>query len=149
MPGYHTDKDGEGRPNWLDDYIEFAADPLDKRTLGDFAQAVGVSDATLWRVRQKYRNEIAKEVEARRKQFLSEMRTKAYKSLYMKLQNDTNALKLFFQLSGDLVERSEVTDKSMMSREEKERKLTELLDSLAKKYEKPDSGQKPSTPEPK
>jgi hypothetical protein len=146
MPSSHVPKDSSGKPIWFDEFIEYSANPLDKRTYNQFAESVGVTDTTLWRYRNLYRDEISKEVEVRRKRFLTDLRSKAYKSLADKLSRDTNALKLFFQLSGDLVERTENTNINMMTREEKEKKLAELLAKLSNQFE---NGQKPNSSESK
>lgn len=137
MGSTHQPKDEEGKPIWHSEFIEYLADPQDKRTYAEFAESVGVAYITLWRYRQKWLDRINREVEAARRQYVSNLRSRAYKSLAQKLEHDTNALKLFFQLSGDLVERVE-NKVDMMTRDEKESKAREILEQLSKRMKEND-----------
>lgn len=122
-------KKGERAP-WHDLLIEYMSSPFDKRTWDQFAESVGTSDTTVYRYRMDNREQIAKEVELKRKQFISEMRSRAMKSLINKVDKaDVNALKLFFQLSGDLVERTEVKEVPLTP-EEKNARIMALLEGL-------------------
>lgn len=136
----------KSRAVWHEDLIEYLANPLDKRSFEAFAESIGVSHMTVFRYRKLHRDEISREVESIRKKFLSEGRNKAYKALYAKFDKDTNAIKLFFQLAGDLIERSENRTEILSPEDKKARieaALTKLLD------EAQNSGQKDSSSETK
>lgn len=140
-------KPGDRAP-YHDELIEYMSSPFDKRTWDQFAESVGVSDTTIYRYRMLNRDQIAREVEALRKKHVSEMRSRAMKSLIKKVDKaDVNALKLFFQLAGDLVERTE-TKVDMMTREEKEAKARAMIEEAAKKFniKKPEVTDGPTEP---
>lgn len=130
-------------PVWHPDVIEYMADPLDKRTYEQFCNDIGISLMTFWRYRTKHRDQITREVEAVRRKFLSEMRSKAYKSLNSKIDKDVNALKLFFQLAGDLVERVE-NRTEILTPEDKKARIQAAVEKLLNEAEQ--SGQKGPDP---
>ena len=119
---------------WHEAYIELQADPGGKQTDKAFCEEYGIHKNTLLNWKRKYRNSIHKEVGKRRNEFVQELRTKAYKALYSKLNSDTAAIKLCFQLMGDLVEKSEQKiEHGYMTREDKIRRIDELLKGINKK----------------
>ena len=115
--------------HWHDLYIDFQADPLDIRTDKQFCEEIQLAPQTLANWKVKYRPYIFREVEARRKSYASELRSKGHKALSRKLDKDTNAIKLLFQLLGDLVERTE--SKVEMSDADKLRRIEALRKSTS------------------
>lgn len=116
---------------WHSLYIEAQADPLDGRTDVEFCEAIQLDVSTFRNWKQKYRQYIFKEVEARRKNYTNELRSKGHKALAKKLSTDTNAIKLLFQLLGDLVEKTEV--RTELSDADKQRRIQTLTDSTEKR----------------
>lgn len=116
------------KPDWYPELINYLANPYDNRTYDEFAEKVGVDRSWLWNIRKVFKNEIAADVAKERQQAIESMRVQAWKALASKLKSDTNALKLFYQLSGDLVERVEQTNKF----ESPEQKREKLADAFAK-----------------
>ena len=117
---------------WHDAYIEMLADPSSSQTDKSFCTEHGIHKNTLFNWKKRYRGPLYRDVNRRRVEFTAELRTKAYKSLYNKLENDTSALKLAFQLMGDLIERSE-SKVEYMSREDKIKRIDELLKGIGAK----------------
>lgn len=121
---------------WHEAYIELQADPGGKQTDKDFCAEYDIHKNTLLNWKRRYRASIHREVGKRRNEFVQELRTKAYKALYAKLNSDTAAIKLCFQLMGDLVEKSEQKiEHGYMTREDKIRRIDELLKGINRKKE--------------
>lgn len=100
--------------HWHDLYIEKESDPTDLRSDTQFCTDLGLELGSFRNWKSKFRTFIYREVEARRKQFRNEHRALGYKALMKKLTaGDTNAIKLHFQLLGDLVEKQEIKTESM------------------------------------
>jgi hypothetical protein len=116
---------------WHELYIEMQSDPFDIRTDGQFCAEIALDVSTFRNWKCKYRKFIFAEVEKRRNEHRSELRTKGYKALTNKLDKDTNAVKLLFQLLGDLVEKTET--KMEMSDADKIRRVHTLMGSISKK----------------
>lgn len=114
------------RRYWQELYIQKEADPTDFRTDKQFCEdnQLNVNSFSNWK--SKFRAYVYREVELRRKQYRNEHRNIGYKALMKKLlSGDTNAIKLHFQLLGDLVEKSEVKTDNM-SDSDKMRRLEHL-----------------------
>lgn len=92
---------------WHELYIEMLANPSDNRSDADFCRELNINTSTLCMWKTKYREDIYAEADRRRKNFVTQTRAKLWKKLDAKTESDTNALKLAFQLLGDLVEKSE------------------------------------------
>jgi hypothetical protein len=118
---------------WNDMYIELLANPVDNKTDKEFCEELGLSVSALQQWKKKYRKEIYNEVQKRRTQYINELRAQAYKALGMKMQKDTNALKMVLQITGDLVERTE--SKVEMTDAEKLRRIRTLRDGFTKREE--------------
>lgn len=107
---------------WHELYYDKEADPTDKRTDKQFCEELGLNPGSFATWKHKFRTFIYREVEARRKTFRNEMRTLGYKALMRKLETgDTNAIKLHFQLLGDLVEKIETKTENMNDADKKRR----------------------------
>lgn len=146
------ESDENGQPIWYEFYIDFLANPMDNRTVEQFANELNIAYTTIWRYKTKNKDQVNRDVEIRRKKFLTDMRTAAYKSLANKLHKDTNALKLFFQLAGDLVERTEDVTKDLRSPEEKRAEAMRLaaeLQKLATKNDQPPESPKQESTDPR
>ncbi len=107
------------------------ADPFDNRTDKEFCEEIGLEYTTLHAWKHKYRSHIFKEVESIRKNYINEYRSKGHKALAKKLDKDTNAIKLLFQLLGDLVEKTE--SKVEMNRDDQLRRITALRNTIGKR----------------
>lgn len=118
---------------WHDELIEYLANPLDKRTWDQFSAGIGLTAQSVLDYRKQFQDEIASDVEAVRKKYTSSLRSVAMKSLAKQLEKgDTNSLKLFFQLAGDLVEKHE-SKVEMLTPEEKQAKARAILEEAFKK----------------
>jgi hypothetical protein len=117
---------------WHQLYIETQADPTDTRTDAKFCEDICLDYATFSNWKRKYRPFIFREVEARRRTYVNEMRSRIYKALNKKLDTDTNAIKLLAQLMGDLVEKTEVKTENMNDGD-KVRRIKALTDANSKK----------------
>lgn len=117
---------------WHTLYIEKEADPTDQRTDAQFCAAINLEYKTLAAWKSKYRRYIYQQVNSIRKDYVGELRAKANKELFKKLDKDTNALKLAFQLMGDLVEKTEQRVE-YMSQEDTKRRINDLLKKVSDK----------------
>ena len=86
---------------WHTLYIEMQSDPTVSQTDTDFCKEIALDYSTFRAWNVKYRNYIYREVEARRRNYKNEMRSKIYMALMKKMDSDTNAIKLLAQLMGD------------------------------------------------
>lgn len=118
---------------WHELYIEMQANPFDTRTDVQFCNDIALDVKTFQTWKSKYREYIFREVEHRRKNYRNEMRALGHKALAKKLDKDTNAIKLLFQLLGDLVEKSE--QKVEMSHADKIRRLNTIMGETRKREE--------------
>lgn len=120
---------------WHELYVQFQSDPCDLRTDKKFCEDIGLEPATLSQWKRKYRSFIFREVEAQRKTYRNELRAIGLKALMRKLDSgDTNAIKLHFQLLGDLVEKTEIKTENM-SDAEKVRRIESLRTEVTKRQE--------------
>jgi len=117
-----------------EELINYLCNPFDNRTYDQFAESVGVTGTTIYRYRRAHESEIAEEVKKRKDSMFDSMRSVAYKALAGKIKSDTMALKLFFQLAGDLIERSEVSTKDVMTRDQKIEKVKALMNELGSRH---------------
>ncbi len=92
---------------WHSLYIELLANPNDLRTDIEFCEEIQIHKNTLLTWKREHRQEIFEEVQKRRNHYFNELRSLAWKELTSKMKKDLNAVKLAFQLTGDLVERTE------------------------------------------
>lgn len=95
------------RQHWHELYIELLANPNDHRTDKEFCEEIVIATSTLQTWKKAHRLEIFEEVQKRRNHYFNELRSLAWKELTAKMKKDLNAVKLAFQLTGDLVERTE------------------------------------------
>lgn len=111
--------------DWHEELINYLVNPYDNRTLEAFAESVGTSLATLWRYRKQHQATLNRQVAEAKDLTFGAMRPAANKALARNLQSgDNQTLKLFYQLVGDLVERTEQTVK--YTPEEKRQRIEEL-----------------------
>lgn len=126
------DKDFKLSAFWKELYIELLASPTDSRSDKAFCDDVGLSGHTLSAWKRNCRKEIYDEVQKRRKDHINELRAKAYKQLSKKMETSVDAIKLAFQLTGDLVERTE-SKVEYMGHDDKVRRINALLENIGKK----------------
>lgn len=130
-------EDGDWKSNrlWKELFLDYMANPMDVRTEVEFCKENAISRVTLWRWKKANHEEVFKEVQRRRKIYTAELRAVASKALVKKLGTDTNAIKLAFQLMGDLVEKTE-SRVEHMSHEDKVRRINDLLSKIEAKKAK-------------
>jgi hypothetical protein len=118
--------------SWKEVYVELQANPLESKTDKSFCEENNLNYGSFRDWKYRNRKQLYDEIERRRKTYIKEMRSVAYKHLMAKLGKDTNALKLFFQLSGDLVERTE-NRTEVMSPQDLKRGINEMLKDIAER----------------
>lgn len=118
--------------SWKDVYIEMLSNPLENMNDTRFCETYNVNHDSFRHWKYVNRQQIFDEVDRRRKNYLKQLRATAYKSLMSKLDKDTNALKLFFQLSGDLIERTE-NRTEVMTQEDLKRGISKMLEEISTK----------------
>ena len=127
---------------WHELYVEMLSNPDDKRTDKQFCEEIGIDNSTLTRWKSKYRLQIFEEVQKRRTQYINNIRNILQRALIKKVElGDTNAIKLGFQLIGDLVEKHE-NKMFGMDRNDKEKRLFNLLGEIGKKAQNWDKANK-------
>ena len=114
--------------------LDFWANPLDQRTNKEFCAELGISEMTYYRFTKANLEGLNRSITARRETFIPKMTSVAYQHLSKRLGRSDAALKLFFQLTGQLVERTE-SKYTLMSPEEKREKIKQMLEILGKKLE--------------
>ena len=122
----------EWRVKWQEAYYDMCADPTDHRNIKQFAKDSGISDSLVYSWRRKNLQAINEEVNRRAKAFRQELRNKGWKALEKRMDKDTKAVQVLFQLLGDLVERSEQKI-DYMSAEDKRERVKELLSKVLEK----------------
>lgn len=125
---------------WHQMYIESQADPTDHRTDKQFCEDAVLDYYAFCSWKKKYRPFIFREVEALRRNYRNEQRSRIYKALDKKLDTDTNAIKLLAQLLGDLVEKTEVKTENMDDAD-KIRRLKALSQENTKKQKQWESSE--------
>lgn len=131
---HNEDKEPKVSRMWHELYVQKESDPFDYRTDKQFCEDIKLDYGTFTTWKYRYRPSIYREVEANRKNYKNELRTMGHKALTKKLDKDTNAIKLLFQLLGDFVEKTEVKTEQMTTAD-KIRRITALLDSTGKKQQ--------------
>ena len=118
---------------WNELYVEMLSNPDDHRTDVQFCKDVDISRDTLWKWKCKHRLSIYQEVQKRRNQYIQNFRNTLQRALAKKVElGDTNAIKLGFQVIGDLVEKSEHRFDGM-EKTDKEKRIQALLTEIAKR----------------
>ena len=121
---------------WHDAYIDFLANPAEPRTDSEWAKDMSMHRDTIYKWKKQHVKEIHLEADKRRKAYMGELRAKAYKALTKKMDKDTNAIKLAFQLLGDFVEKTE-SRIEYLTQEQKRTKARNLLQEILDKKAKP------------
>jgi hypothetical protein len=120
---------------WQELYLEMLASPLDQRTDKEFIEENKVPQSSLSQWKRKNRKTIFDEVQKRRGAYVNEMRAIGYKALNRMAAKDVNAVKLLFQLTGDLVEKSQISHEHL-SRQDRIDRINNLLKEASAKNEK-------------
>lgn len=115
---------------WQEQVIIYLGNPFDTRSITQFCRENNIDRGKYYRFVNKNRTELFKQIDRIREQFKSEIRSHAYKSLISRIPRSDNALKLAFQLLGDLVERSEVRTEHLTP-EVKREKVRQLLERVS------------------
>lgn len=111
---------------WQQLYVEMLANPNELQTDCAFCDEIKIPISTFKAWKARNRKEIYNEVQKSRTQYINELRANAWKHLADKMKKDVNAIKLAFQLTGDLVERTE-NKHEYMTRQDKIDRVNNLL----------------------
>jgi hypothetical protein len=130
---------------WQIAFIESQANPLENTTFDEFCKLNNVSRSTLYRWRKENQNEISKIINEQLDKNVKLLRPIAFKALAKKMDKDTNALKMYFQMSGDLVEKSEVIQH--LSIEQKRALAQDLIQKFSAQLEQKATLIPPTTPD--
>lgn len=117
---------------WHELYIEMQTNPMDTRTDKEFTTELGLNHNTFMSWKRSHKDQIYKEVQKRRSEYVNELRAFAYKCLADKMKGSVDAIKLAFQLMGDLVEKIE-TKTDYMNDNDKIRRAEALYENIRKK----------------
>lgn len=117
---------------WHELYVEMVSNPMDSRTDKKFCEDVNISVSALEQWKTKNRSAIFNEVDRRRKNYLKEIRARAYKALMKRMDESDKGLEMTLKITGDMVERSEQVVETRTN-EDKIRRVRSLLDSIGKK----------------
>ena len=110
--------------------LDFMANPLDQRSVEKFCEENNISKSTFYVTKRENLAYLNSHINDRRKVFMAQVKSYAYRALVARLNQSDAAQKLFFQLSGDLVERIEQTH-NMLTPEQKREKAQELMKRLS------------------
>ena len=123
------------KAKYHEELIEYLLNPYDNRTYESFCESLGMSVSAIYRYRCQHKEEIDTEVKARREEVYGAMRMEADKALLKNLKKGSeSSLKLFYQLCGDLVEKSEVSTNTNLTIEEKRKKVASLFEGLGMRH---------------
>lgn len=128
-----VERDMEFKTDWMEEYVHMAADPSCHKTAAEFCREKGMSEQNFYKWKSRHREQVNKRIESLRKQYVTDFRSKSWKALSRQLEKgDTPAIKLGFQLTGDLIEKTEAVN-SLTPDEKKARVLAMLAELKAKK----------------
>src|SRR5579864_3397646 len=120
------------RPPYFEAMVEFMADPTDQRTIKQFAADVGVHEDTIHAFKRKHSDVLYQAVEIARAQMIPKMRIQSWKAVFANINKNHLDRKLALQLTGDLIERSEV--QQTIKPEEKRERAKALLAQLSERF---------------
>lgn len=128
-----VERDMEFAVDWMEEYVHMAADPSNHKTAVDFCREKGMSEQNFYKWKSRHREQVNKRIEKLRGQYVTDFRSKSWKALSRQLEKgDTPAIKLGFQLTGDLVEKTEQVN-SLTPDEKKARIVSMFAELKAKK----------------
>lgn len=138
---------------WHEAYVDYLADPHDRRTQGQWIDDNQVNERTFFRWKAKFREQIYAEANRKLNSRKTELKIKGWKKLEQLMdENGSTALKaleLFFKLNGELIDRVE-SKSEILTPEDKKQKLAEALSRISanvEKRKKKEQGEdKPDTP---
>lgn len=119
---------------WQQLYVEMLANPNEDMSDVEFCNEAKVPISTFRLWKRNNRVQIYNEVQRSRNMYINELRATAWKELALKMKKDTNAIKLAFQLTGDLVEKTE-TKHEYMNRQDKSDRINNLIKEINEKKE--------------
>ena len=120
------------RPEYYGALVEFYANPADNRTLKQFAIDNGIAEDTVHQYKRRHLDEINADVAKLRDRYKPALRIAALKALFNRINKSDLAIKLAFQLTGDLIERTE-SKVEYMTPEDKRARIAQLLADIASK----------------
>lgn len=111
--------------------IEFFANPLEDRSVSAFIKDINISRDTFYTYMKENRAYIFERADRLRKQYLAELRSKAYKDLNKQMGSNTNALKMALEITGEYTEKVKV-EQEFYDTTEKKNKVNGILDKIRK-----------------
>lgn len=125
------------KPPYYDNLVHFMADPSDTRTIKQFSADNSIHPDTVYLFKRTHGNELNQAVISIRPLYQEKMRQRAMKAVFANIDKSHLDRKLALQLTGDLIERSEV--QQTLSIEEKRAKAKALMAMLSDKLVSPSS----------
>lgn len=119
------------RPPYFEALVAFLADPTDERTTKQFALDNGVHEDTIYAFKRKHSTALYSAVDATRAQYIPKLRLEAYKAVFSNIKKNHLDRKLALQLTNDLIERSEVSQK--LTPVERRAKIAAIMSQLSDK----------------
>lgn len=140
MGASEVEKDMEFNSAWMDEFCHAMADPSNRITAKQFAIDHNISEQNLYKWKSRHREQVMSRIETLRKQYRTDIRSKAWKALAGQLEKgDTPAIKLAFQMIGDFVEKSEASI-NYMTPEDKKARIAAMLDKVLADKKKKSTG---------
>lgn len=120
----------EWRPEYFDNLVEHLANPLDQRSVAQFAKDNNISEGTVYDYKRIHSEELWNAVAIVAPKYKAEIRSTLYKSVIANMKKSFNDRRLAAQLIGELVERSEVAS-TIKTPEEKRARIAEIMSKLS------------------
>ena len=120
------------RETWMEAFIEKEADPFNEVMIKDFCAQYKITYSHLHDWRKKNRQKIAMEVDKRRKEYITEIRSMAWKETAKRMKKSDKVLEMAFKLIGDMIERREERVEHLTP-EDKREKVKRMLEEIASK----------------
>lgn len=116
---------------WTDRIIEHLANPFASEPVSTLCKSIKISRQTYYEYLTKNRDAVFKEADKRRKRYMAQMRSQAFKSLVERFKRSDKALQMFFEMSGDYVPKSEQRVE-YITPEQKRDKIKQVLEDIYK-----------------
>lgn len=120
------------RKLWQETIIDYLSNPFDLTPASKFCKETGIPPSSYYDYLKNNRAEIFEEASKRRKQYMNEMRVRAYKALGNRMKVSDKSLQMVLEMTGDYVPKSEQKIE-YTSPEEKRARMKALLEKIASK----------------
>ncbi len=122
----------EKRKLWQETIIDYLSNPFDLTPVAKFCRETGIPPSSYYDYLKNNRVEIFAEAAKRRKDYMNEMRVRAYKALGNRMKISDRSLQMVLEMTGDYTPKSE-TRIEYTSPEEKKARIKALLEKIAQK----------------